>query len=93
MKKEIKDTNCNNHYWGYRTIGGFAGHEHEHISGDLVCLNCELSLEGFIRQFLSQSKQNWKKELKEEFLKRIPNIKLINPSYFREVINQLLKEK
>src|SRR3990167_4641856 len=44
MKKE----ECN-HDWGYKTIGGFIGHEHEHIVGGLVCLDCGISLEEYIQ--------------------------------------------
>lgn len=46
MKKVSKST----HEIGYRAIGGFAGHEHTHPTGEQVCLNCGKSLEEIIKK-------------------------------------------
>ena len=54
------------HNWGYKTFGGFPGHEHEHITGGLVCFLCEISLEDFIFQK--------EQEIKEKILEEIEKI-------------------
>jgi len=45
MKNKIE--NCN-HFWGYKVIGGFPGHGHIHPTGELCCLDCEITLRKYI---------------------------------------------
>lgn len=47
----------NTHEIGYRSIGGFPGHEHIHTTGEQICLNCEKTLEEIIKKRLLDCKK------------------------------------
>lgn len=55
MKKTTQNQTVNlskvcKHEIGYKSLGGFSGHEHTHATGDAVCLDCGKTLEAILKE-------------------------------------------
>ena len=50
------------HDMGYRTIGGFPGHEDVHPTGEQVCLKCGKTLSEIVKPLLSQAREEGRRE-------------------------------
>ena len=90
---DMEQTKECEHEFGYNTIGGFPGHEHTHITGYQVCLNCGKTF----REILSIKKQKiiekFDNILAEELLicnqERQPTSRLISLYFkFKQTINK-----